>query len=491
MTAISNYKLTMLSDFYELTMSQAFFRQGIHEKTACFDLFFRKVPEQGGFAIMAGTEQLVEYINNLQFDDEDIEYLRTFKIFDEDFLSYLKNMKFSCDIYAIREGTPLFPHEPIVKVKGPLLQAQLIETMLLLTVNHQSLIATKATRITRAAEGRKVMEFGARRAQGADASVFGARAAYIGGVDSTSCTLAGELFGIPLSGTMAHSFIQSFPSEYEAFKAYAESFPDECVFLVDTYNTLSQGIPNAIKVHNEILKPRGSYLKGIRIDSGDLAYLSIKARKMLDEAGLKDCKIIASNSLDEMIIRDLMRQGARIDAFGVGERLITSRAEPVFGGVYKLAAIEGDDGLEARMKISENIEKVTNPGDKKVYRFYDRDSDMALADLICLADEVIDENEPYEIFHPVETWKTKVLENFYVRDLLEPIFIGGKCVYQGEDIHSIRSFAAKEQLRLWDSVKRFEYPHIYYVDLSKKLWDMKQNFLKTLTKYSRNKIDEK
>lgn len=479
MLTSADTNLSMLTDFYELSMSQTFFNQGIHEKIACFDLFFRKVPEQGGFALMAGTEQLVEYIRGLRFSDENLEYLRSFSCFSEAFLNYLKNMRFSCDIYAVREGTPLFPHEPIVKVKGPLIQAQLIETMLLLTVNHQSLIATKATRIARAVEGRKLMEFGARRAQGADASVYGARAAYIGGVDSTSCTLAGELFGIPLSGTMAHSFIQSFPTEYEAFKSYAESFPDSCVLLVDTYNTLAQGIPNAIRVHEEVLAPAGKALQGIRIDSGDLAYLSIQARKMLDEAGLKDCKIIASNSLDEMIIRDLMRQGARIDAFGVGERLITSRAEPVFGGVYKLCAIEREPGiLEPRMKISENVEKVTNPGDKKLIRFYDRATDMALADLICLADEEIPEDGEYEIFHPVETWKRKTLTNYYTRELLEPVFLGGNCVYEKQDIHSIRSFAKREQAHLWDSVKRFEYPHIFYVDLSEKLWQMKQDFLK-------------
>ncbi len=475
---------SMLTDYYELSMAQSFFDQGIHERTACFDLFFRRVPEKGGYAVMAGVAQVVDYLNQLKFNDEDISYLRDLGQFTEPFLDYLKNLKFSCDVFAIPEGTPLFPHEPILKVKGPLIQAQLIETMLLLCINHQTLIATKAARISRAAEGRAVMEFGARRAQGADASVFGARAAFIGGAAATSCTLAGELFDIPISGTMAHSFVQSFPSEFEAFKAYAESYPDNTILLVDTYDTLNSGIPNAIRVHQEILEPMGKALRGIRIDSGDLAYLSIRGRELLDRAGLTDCKIVASNALDEYIIRDLMRQGARIDLFGVGERLITSSAEPIFGGVYKLSAIEDATGhLSPRMKISSNVEKMTNPGDKTVYRFYDQETGMAMADVICLIDEVIDETKPYEIFDPTQTWKRKTLEHFNVRPLLEPLFEKGRCVYASRSVKDIRLYAQKEAATLWDSVKRFEYPHQYYVDLSQALWDMKQSFLENYAKH--------
>ncbi|MDO5732179.1 MAG: nicotinate phosphoribosyltransferase [Eubacteriales bacterium] len=466
----------MMMDFYELTMSQVFFDEGIHEQTACFDLFFRRIPESGGYALMAGLQPVIDYLNNFKFRDEDISYLRSLGRFSEAFLAYLADMKFSCDVWAIREGTPLFPHEPIMKVRGPLIQAQLIETMLLLTINHQCLIATKAARIVRAAEGRQVMEFGARRAQGADAAFYGARSAYIGGVDASSLTASGEHFDMPVAGTMAHSFVQSFPDEYSAFRAYAKRYPESCVLLIDTYNTLDQGLPNAIRIQREILDPLGYRLKGVRIDSGDLAYLSVRAREILDEAGMHECKIIASNSLDEDIIRELLRQGARIDSFGVGERLITAKSEPVFGGVYKLSAIEVNGVLEARMKISENVAKVTNPGSKRVYRFYDRDTDMALADLICLEGESVDPDS-YEIFDPVQTWKRKVLENYYVRDLLEPVFEAGKCVYPDYDLASIRLYAQKQQAQLWDAVKRFEFPHQYYVDLSEKLWTLKQNFL--------------
>lgn len=470
--------MTMLTDYYELTMSQAYFDQGMHDKVAVFDLYFRNVPDDGGYAMMAGVEQMIEYLENLHFEEEDIAFLRSTGQFSEPFLDYLANFTFECDVWAIPEGTPLFPSEPIVKVKGPIVQAQMIETMLLLTINHQSLIATKSSRIVRAAEGRPIMEFGARRAQGYDASVLGARAAYIGGAAGTSCTICGQQFNIPLSGTMAHSFIQAHSDEYAAFVAYAVTFPDSCVLLVDTYDTIDQGIPNAIRCAKEVLEPMGKRLRGIRIDSGDLAYLTKQARVLLDEAGLTDCKITVSNSLDEYVIRDLIQQGAKIDAFGVGERLITSKSQPVFGGVYKLSAIgNGSDELHPRMKVSDNQEKITNPGDKKVYRFYDRETGMALADLIALSDEVINDREPLEIFHPIHTWKRKVLENFTARELLVPIFEKGQCVYTSPDIEEIRSYAEAQLDTLWPEMKRLEYPQTYYVDLSQELWDLKNTLL--------------
>lgn len=469
--------MTMLTDYYELTMSQAYFNQNMEDQIACFDLYFRHVPDNGGFAIMAGVQQAVDYIEALHFDDKDIAFLRETGDFDEGFLGYLRDFEFSCDVWAIPEGTPLFPGEPIVKVRGPIIQAQMIETMLLLTINHQSLIATKSSRIVRAAQGRPVMEFGARRAQGADASVLGARAAYIGGAAGTSCTITGQQFGIPLSGTMAHSFVQAHGDEYEAFAAYAVSFPDNCVLLVDTYDTLELGVPNAIRCAKEVLEPMGKRLRGIRIDSGDLAYLSNEARRMLDAAGLQDCKIIVSNSLDEYVIRDLIHQGAKVDSFGVGERLITSRSAPVFGGVYKLSAIGKGDRLSPRMKISDNQSKITNPGDKKLFRFYDRTSGKALADLITLEHETINDQEPLEIFDPVATWKRKTLENFTARELLEPLFVGGKRVYEERDIEEIRDYCASELETLWPETKRFEQPQLYYVDLSQELWDLKHKIL--------------
>lgn len=469
--------MTMLTDYYELTMSQAYFNQNMQDMIACFDLYFRHVPDDGGYAIMAGVEQAVEYIERLKFEPEDLDYLRGMGVFTDDFLSYLKNMKFTCDVWAIPEGTPLFPGEPIVKVRGPIIEAQMIETMLLLTINHQSLIATKSSRIVRAAQGRPVMEFGARRAQGADASVLGARAAYIGGAAGTSCTITGQQFNIPLSGTMAHSFVQAHDDEFAAFAAYAVSFPDNCVLLVDTYDTLGTGVPNAIRCAKEVLQPMGKRLKGIRIDSGDLAYLSNSARKMLDAAGLDDCRITVSNSLDEYVIRDLMYQGAAIDAFGVGERLITSRSAPVFGGVYKLSAIGSEEKLSPRMKISDNQEKITNPGDKKLFRLYDNATGKATADLITLADEEIDETEPLEIFHPTETWKRKTLVNFTARELLEPIFVKGKRVHKPIPIAEIRDYCAEQQDTIWPETQRFEHPQIYYVDLSQKLWDLKNKIL--------------
>ncbi|MGI6076976.1 MAG: nicotinate phosphoribosyltransferase [Fastidiosipilaceae bacterium] len=470
--------LSMLTDYYELTMSQSYMDQGVGDKIAYFDLYFRHVPESGGYAIMAGVEQMVDYLQALKFDKKNIDYLRSTGDFSEEFLDYLANFEFVCDVWAIPEGTPVFPNEPIVKVRGPLIQAQMIETMLLLTVNHQSLIATKSSRIVRAAAGRPVMEFGARRAQGYDASVLGARAAYIGGAAGTSCTICGEQFDIPLSGTMAHSFVLMFDSEFDAFKAYAETYPDNTVLLVDTYNTLKSGIPNAIRINKEILEPIGKRVKGVRIDSGDLNYLSIEARRLLDEAGMEDCVIIASNSLDEYLIETLLMQGSKIDAFGVGERLITSRAEPVFGGVYKLSGVEEDGKVIPKMKVSDNFGKITTPCNKEVWRFYNKDTNQALADLVTIAGEDLSQTETYEIFHPIHTWKRKVLSNYEVKQLLQPVFVGGKCVYETKSIEEIKAFCMQQQTTLWDSVRRFENPQVYYVDLSYDLWSTKQQLLK-------------
>lgn len=469
--------MTMLTDLYELTMMNGYLQNGLQESIACFDLFFRNVPESGGYAIMAGVQQMIDYLRDLKFEAEDIEYLENLNLFNQDFLDYLKNFEFVCDVWAIPEGTPIFPGEPIVKVVGPLMQAQMIETMLLVTINHQSLIATKSSRIVRSAKNRPIMEFGARRAQGYDASVLGARAAYIAGVVGTSCTIAAQQFDIPALGTMAHSWVQSFPTEYDAFAAYARTYPDNTQFLVDTYNTLHSGVPNAIKVAHDVLKPMGKRLKAIRIDSGDLTYLTIKAREMLDAAGLIDCKITVSNAMDEYLIRELLTQGAKVDSFGVGERLITSRAEPVFGGVYKLSAIEFNGEIIPRMKISDNPEKITNPGSKELWRFYDRDTGFALADLITLAGETIDDTKDLEIFDPHHTWKRKTLTNFRAEKLLKPVFVKGQAIYPELSLKEIREYCADQVDRLWDSIKRFENPQTYYVDLSQKLWDLRQSFL--------------
>lgn len=479
---LKNTNLTMLVDFYELTMAHGYFENGMQDQTAYFDMFFRRVPDGGGFAIMAGLEQLIEYFKNLHFTSEDIEYLRQKQMFSEGFLSYLKNFEFSCDIYAIPEGTPIFPNEPILTVKGPIIQAQFIETMILLCINHQSLIATKANRIVRAAKGRPVMEFGSRRAQGADGAILGARASYIGGCIGTACTIADRDYNVPALGTMAHSWVQTFDTEYDAFKRYAELYPDNCVLLVDTYNTLKQGVPNAIKVFKEVLIPNGHRPGGIRIDSGDAAYLSKKARKLLDEAGLPDCKIVISNSLDEYIIKDLLIQKAPIDSFGVGERLITSKTEPVFGGVYKIVAVEKEGQMIPKIKISNNIEKITNPGYKQVYRLFDRDSNKAIADVITLAEEVIDETKPYTIFDPEHTWKRKTIENFYAKPLLTPIFINGKQVYNSPSLEEIVAFSKEQIQTLWEEVLRFEKPHQYYVDLSTDLWNLKTQLLEKYSK---------
>lgn len=476
------HNLTMLMDFYELTMANGYFKNGIAEKTAYFDMFFRDIPDNGGFAIMAGVEQLVEYLKNLHFTEDDIAFLRT-KGFGEEFLEYLRNFKFSCDVWTVKEGTPIFPREPIVKVRGPIAQAQLIETMVLLTINHQSLIATKANRIVRAAQGRPVMEFGSRRAQGYDGAIYGARAAYIAGGAGTACTISDSEFSVPALGTMAHSWVQSFPSEYEAFKAYAEEYPDKCTLLIDTYNVLKSGIPNAIKVFNEVVVPKGFRPAGVRIDSGDITYLSKKCRKMLDEAGFPDCSIVASNSLDEYIIRDMLIQGAEINSFGVGERLITSSSTPVFGGVYKLCAIENGKGeIEPRIKVSGNVAKITNPCPKNLYRLYDRETGKALADVVTLEDEKIDDSSSYEIFDPESTWKRKVIENFTAKELLVPLFKGGKCVYDFPDVKEVKAYCGEQVETLWDEVKRFENPHKYYVDLSQALWDEKQKLLKAFSK---------
>ena len=475
-----NINLTMLCDFYELTMANGYFKSRMKDKITYFDLFFRKVPDEGGFAIAAGLEQAVEYIQNLHFGEDDIAYLRTRGIFGEDFLDYLRHFRFTGDIWAVPEGTPIFPKEPVLTVRAPAIEAQLVETFLLLTLNHQSLIATKANRICRAAKGRVVLEFGSRRAQGSDAAILGARAAYIGGCAGTACTLTDQLYGVPAGGTMAHSWVQMFPSQYEAFKTYCEIYPDNPTLLVDTYNTLQSGIPDAIRVFNEVLKPRGLTKCGIRLDSGDLAYLTRKARKMLDDAGWTECKISVSNSLDEYLIQDMLLQGAQIDLFGVGERLITAKSEPVFGGVYKLVAVEEPDGtVIPKIKVSENVEKITVPHFKKVYRFYGRDTGKAIADYMTLYDETVDDTRDLTIFDPLATWKKKRIYNFRAQELLVPIFLNGKRVYDSPTLPEIREYCRQQVDTLWDEVKRFDYPHKYYVDLSDKLWDIQQCLLRT------------
>ena len=469
---------TMLCDYYELTMANGYYRAGMSDSITYFDMFFRDIPDGGGFAIAAGLEQLIEYINNLEFTDGDIEYLRSKNVFDEAFLEKLKTFRFTGDIYAIPEGTPIFPGEPIITVRAPAAEAQFIETYLLLTVNHQSLIATKANRIVRAAKGRAISEFGSRRAQGADGAYLGARAAYIGGCAATACTITDRDFGVPATGTMAHSWVQMFDSEYEAFKTYCQIYPTNATLLVDTYNTLKSGVPNAIKAFNEVLKPLGITKCGIRLDSGDLAYLTRKAREMLDEAGWTECKISVSNSLDEYLIQDMLLQGAQIDLFGVGERMITAKSEPVFGGVYKLVAIEEPDGtVVPKIKVSENVEKITIPHFKKVYRLYNRDNGKAIADYMTVHDEVVDENEPLMLFDPYATWKTKNVCNFEARELLVPVFLNGKKVYQSPALKDIQAYCKQQVNTLWDEIKRFDNPQTYYVDLSQKLWDIQQELL--------------
>ncbi|MGN0448444.1 MAG: nicotinate phosphoribosyltransferase [Acutalibacteraceae bacterium] len=478
---LESRNLTMLVDFYEMSMANGYFTNGFKDKIAYFDMFFRKVPDNGGFAIMAGLRQLIDYLSNLKFTQKDLEFFRK-KGFNEDFIEYLRDFKFSCDVWAIPEGTPIFPGEPIVTVKGPVIEAQLIETMVLLTINHQSLIATKANRLKRAAGDRVIMEFGSRRAQGYDGAVYGARAAYLGGCDATACAIDERDFGIPAVGTMAHSWIQLFGDELEAFRAYARQYPDNCTLLVDTYNVLKSGIPNAIKAFNEEVLPRGYRPKGIRIDSGDITYLSKKARKMLDEAGFPDCKIVASNSLDEYIIRDMLMQGAQVDSFGVGERLITAASAPVFGGVYKIVAVEENGVPVPRIKLSENVAKITTPCAKKLYRLFDKTSGKALADVITLIDEDLENCETYELFDPDYTWKRKTVTDFEAKPLLVKIFDKGEVCYQSPDIKDIKAYCNEQVDTLWDEVKRFENPHTYYVDLSDRLWNEKKRLL---NEYSR------
>ena len=466
--------LTLLCDYYEYTMANGYRISGYGKKKVYFDVFFRTVPDSGGFAIAAGLAQVIDYIKNLHFDADDIAYLRSKNMFSDDWLDSLATFKFTGDVWAVPEGTPIFPNEPIMTVRGDAEQAQIIETFALLCLNHQSLIATKANRIVRAAEGRAVMEFGARRAQNADAAFMGARAAYIAGCVGTSCTLTDKFYDIPAMGTMAHSWIQLFDDEYTAFKTYCETYPTNASLLVDTYNVMKSGVPNAIKVFKEL----GITKCSIRIDSGDIAYLSRKARKALDEAGLPDCKIVASNSLDENIIRDVIAQKGAVDSFGVGERLITAKSDPVFGGVYKLVAVEDDKGtVIPKIKISENVQKITTPHLKKVYRLYENSTGKAIADYICVHDETIDEKKPLELFDPNFTWKRKTITDFTARELLVPIFRQGELVYNEPTVREIKAYCDEQLETLWDEVKRFENPHDYYVDLSQKLWDIKQDLL--------------
>ena len=475
--SLTDRNLTLLSDFYELTMASGYFENGMKDQIAYFDMFYRKNPDNSGFAIMAGVQQMIEYLTNLNFTDEDIEFLRNKNMFSEEFLEYIRNFKFSCDVWAVPEGTPIFPGEPIVTVKGPIIEAQFVETMILLSINHQSLIASKANRICTAADGRAVMEFGSRRAQGYDGAIYGARAAYIGGCTGTACTICDRDFGIPALGTMAHSWIQSFDNEEDAFRAYAKTYPQNCTLLVDTYNTLNSGIPNAIKIFNEEVVSRGFRPKGIRIDSGDITYLSKKARKMLDEAGFEDCKICASNSLDEYIIRDMFMQGAKVDIFGVGERLITSYSSPVFGGVYKLVALEIDGDIVPKIKVSENVGKITTPCFKKFYRLFDKATGKAIADVLTLNNEIINDREPYEIFDPQNTWKRKTVTNFTAKVMQVKYIENGNLIQELPDIEKIRDYCKEQLNTLWDEVTRFENPHTYYVDLSQKLWDVKHSLL--------------
>jgi len=475
---IEKLNLTMLTDFYEITMANGYHSSGMADDIAYFDMFFRKIPDGGGYAIFAGLEQVIEYLKGLEFTDEDIEYLRGKKLFNEEFLEYLANFKFKCDVWAVPEGSIVFPHEPLITVRGPVMQAQFVETMILLLINHQSLIATKASRIVRSAAGRPVMEFGTRRSHSTAAAIYGARASYIGGCAGTACTVADRDFGIPALGTMAHSWVQMYDDEYEAFKKYAEIYPTNCTLLVDTYDVLKSGVPTAIKVFKEMNPAK----MGIRIDSGDIAYLTKKARKMLDDAGLQDCAIVVSNSLDEYIIRDVINEGACIDSFGVGERLVTASSQPVFGGVYKLSALEKDGKMIPTIKVSENIEKITNPGFKSLYRLYDKDDDRMLADVITLDSEVIPEEDGYEIFDPSAVWKRKKVDNFYAKNMRVQIFDKGKCVYDSPSIDEIKEYCKKELNSIWDEMKRFENPQTYYVDLSYDLWKLKNDMLSAAKK---------
>ena len=474
---MTDYNFTLMCDFYELTMANGYFQSDIKDQICYFDVFFRTIPDGGGFAIAAGLEQVLEYIKNIHFTDDEIAYLRSKKCFSEEFLEYLKTFRFTGDIYSVKEGTVIFPKEPIMIVRGNAIEAQFLETFVLSALNHNSLIATKANRIVRASNKHAISEFGARRAHGPLAATYGARAAYIGGCGGTSNVLTDYLFNVPVTGTMAHSWVQMFETEYLAFKKYCEVYPDDVVLLVDTFDILRSGVPNAIKAFNEVLKPLGKRPKGIRIDSGDIAYYSRKAREMLDKAGYEDCKIVASNSLDEYIIRDLFFQDAKVDSFGVGERLITSKNSPVFDGVYKLAAVEKNNIIIPKIKISENVEKITNPHFKKVYRLISNDTNKAIADLITVYDEKVPEG-PIEIFDPEVTWKRQMVDNYHVQELLVQVVKDGEVIYETPSMKDIQEYCKSQVKELWDEVKRFENPHNYYVDLSQKLWDIKDDLLK-------------
>lgn len=466
----------MITEFYEIAAADGYFNSPKKDTISYFDLFFRKVPDKGGFAIMAGLSQVIDYLKNISFSDEDIEFLRK-KGVSESFLEYLRNFKFSCDVWSVPEGTPIFPNEPIIKVRGPFVQAQLIETALLMFVNQQSLIATKANRLVRASRGTAVAEFGTRRAQGSSQAVYGARAAHIGGCCVTSGIIPEKEFGIKGVNTMIHSWVQMFDSEYEAFCEYAKMYPDDCTVVVDTYDTIRSGVPNAIRAFNDVLVPMGKRPNSIRIDSGDITYLSKKARKMLDEAGFPDCDIMASNSLDEFLISDMVSQGAKVDCFIVGERLITSASSPIFGGVYKLCAVEKDGEIIPKINLSENVSKITIPSSKMLYRLFDMDSGKAIADVLTLEGEVIDDSKPYVLFDPDYTWKRKEIENFVARPLLVPIFENGECVYDEPELDEIREYCSEQIDTLWDEVRRFENPHKYYVDLSKDLWRIRNRLI--------------
>ena len=471
--------LSLVMDFYELTMSQCYFNSDHKDRVVTFDLFYRRNPDSGGYAVFAGLEEIIGYIQNLHFEDSDIAYLRSLNRFNDEFLEYLRHFIFTGDIFAVKEGTPVFPYEPLIRVKAKIIEAQLLETAMLLCVNHQTLIATKAKRIVKAAQGRAIMEFGARRAHNFDAANYGARAAFIGGVAGTATTYAGQKFGMPVLGTMAHSFVQSFDCEYDAFLAYAKTYPDSCTVLLDTYNTLKSGLVNAIRVAKEYLEPNGYRLQGVRIDSGDMAYLSKKIRTALDAAGMEDCNIVISNSLDEYLIQSLISQGAQINSMGVGENLVCSKSTPVFGGVYKLSSIFDGDTMIPKIKVSENVEKVTNPGYKDLYRIYDKESGKAVGDLMTIHKESLDPNRDLTIYHQMNSWKNKTIPggSYVLRDLLDPIFLNGELVYEVPDLQEIRAYSEQEFSCMWDEILRFEYPQTYYVDLSKQLLDLKLKML--------------
>lgn len=468
--------LSLMTELYELTMANGFLKNGKADEIAYFDLFFRKVPDNGGFAVFAGLSQIIEYIETLSFNEEDLSFLRDNGI-SEDFIEYLRNFEFKCDIWSVPEGTPIFPNEPVIKVRGPIIQAQLIETILLVSMNHQSLIATKANRFVRAAKGTAVAEFGTRRSTSYDSAYYGSRAAFIGGCVGTSGVLQGKDFEIPTMNAMIHSWVQMFDSEYEAFCEYAKLYPDNCSLVIDTYDTLKSGVPNAIKAFDDVLKPMGKRPESVRIDSGDITYLSKKVRKMLDEAGYPDCNIVASNSLDEYIINDMILQGAKVDCFVVGERLINSASSPLFSGVYKLCATEKNGEIIPKINLSENVSKITTPHSKMLYRLFDCDTGKAIADVLTLEDETIDESKPYTLFDPDFTWKRKEVENFVARKLLVPVYVDGKCVYKEPDLHEIRDYCSEQIDNLWEEVKRFENPHTYYVDLSEDLWRVRKELI--------------